>query len=154
MIPIRATVDPGINTAIAVWYGKRNIPTVQSFSVRAGIGEMKQLALLCKYFHSNMLVYQPKECFIESDEFWKGDLRSETSAEKGNLTLLSHIIGSYYGICFELGIDCHFIKAREWKGQMKKEIVARRVQMAIGQTYPSTHRMEAVGIGLALKGIL
>jgi len=139
---------------VALWSGVLPVPKIESFCAQSGIGEMNQLSILCSKFHAVMTKYYPKECYIESDEFWKGNLRSETSAGRGNLSLLAHIIGSYYGICFTLNIDCHFIKAREWKGQMSKEIVARRVQMAIGQMYSSSHITEAVGIGLALKGIL
>ena len=153
-ITTRATVDPGINTGIALWVDNNSIPLIESFSIQSGIGEMKQLFFLCSQFQKVMARYRPKECYIESDEFWKGDLRSETSAARGNLALLSHIIGAYYGISCQLRIDCHFIKAREWKGQMNKDIVARRVEMAIGLKYTSSHITDAVGIGLALRGVL
>lgn len=151
---IIATIDPGINTGIALWEDHVKLPVCKFIAVKSGIGEINQLESLCKGFYTIVLGCSARECVIESDEFWKGSLKSETSATRGNLSLLSHIVGAYFGVCSILHVKCSFIKAREWKGQMSKEIVARRVEMALGIRYSSSHITDAVGIGLALKGLL
>ncbi|GAG23731.1 unnamed protein product, partial [marine sediment metagenome] len=51
------------------------------------------------------------------------------------------------------GSDVVYFTANEWKEQLTKGAVDKRIKRAIGEVYPE-HVSDAVGMGLAVQGLL
>ena len=77
---------------------------------------------------------------------------SQTAIRKGTLFELSYLVGRYEEICYQHDIKCKIINAPEWKGQMDKDITAAKIKMINGETYPSEHITDAVGMGFGIVG--
>ena len=70
------------------------------------------------------------------------------------------MIGGYTFQAKDYGPGCNkveIILPRKWKGQMNKDVVKARVELAdpslIGKIH-TDHTMDAVGIGFSFKGVL
>lgn len=102
--------------------------------------------------------YKPELLGIENPELWSGSAVSQSAAAKGNLGKLSFLVGCIshsfysYDILHGSGDATQILfTPREWKGQLSKEMVIRRIQnyWAIN---PSNHEADAVGMGLHFLG--
>jgi hypothetical protein len=152
------TVDPGIHTGIAYFqFATTQCPVI--YEINAGKGKIEdRIRNLSEQFQEVIILVNKSrtvvECYIESVEWWEGDLISRTSSSRGNLSFLAYIVGVYSAVCFQNNIKVHLLPARAWKGQMSKEVTAERVRRVNGMTYKSSHLTDAVGIGLSLQGVL
>ena len=152
------TIDPGINTGIAHWKTHdEKMPCVWEIRCPGKMSIEERLKFIAGEF--NILLLDEiratiSSCYIESVEYWEQDLISRTAATRGNLSFLAYIIGVYSSICFQHGIAVHLLPARQWKGQMDKDVTAERIRRVNGITYKNSHITDAVGIGFALQGVL
>ena len=146
------TIDPGLNghTGWAKWYG--NIPTPYKTGVtKAWTGEHWEQEARLTALEILTASNGVNAVFIEMPEFWAGSVKSYTSTAKGDLFKLSFLVGC---ISAALGtVPLNLLTPRQWKGQLKKAMVDRRIFAAIGKEYPE-HISDAVGMGLFLKGML
>ena len=153
------TIDPGINTGIAHWktHNDKN-PDVYEIRCKTNVSIEKRL--LDIHVEFNTLLYSIEEinstvsCYIESVEYWEQNLISRTAATRGNLSFLAYIIGVYSSVCFQHEVEVYLLPARQWKGQMDKDVTAERIRRVNGITYKNSHITDAVGIGFALQGVL
>jgi len=158
------TVDPGWNTGMAYWIGDYTplVFVIKEPPKRKKIKlEPTRLAYMFTEFKSFLMSKKVKLCVIEGVELWAGNVRSMTSASRGDLFALAYIVGGYLSICQQLGIRTKLVyprgnKAKEkirWKGQLDNEALDERIMMINGVTYKE-HVREAVGIGFSIMGIL
>jgi hypothetical protein len=152
------TVDPGIHTGIAHFpWPKTSVPTIYECNAGKGKIEDKLESLHGQFQEAITLANEERtvvDCYIEGVEWWEGDLISRTAGSRGNLSFLAYIVGVYSSVCVVNNIKVHLVLAREWKGQMSKEVTAERVRRVNGLTYKSPHITDAVGIGFSLQGVL
>jgi len=97
-----------------------------------------------------------KGVWCEFPEFWD-NLGGKVSARKGSLVKLAFIVGVYARISWELGTEFNIVPVREWKGQLPKEIVNRRIVEMVGleaceRVGLRTHAWDAAGIALFARG--
>lgn len=148
------TVDPGLGTGYAYWSGT-NCPMTGVFKIKREKGDTDEFTIhfaLIK-FREVLDRFKPRICYIEKMETWAASRKSMMSTLRGNLFLVQSIVAGYGTLCDSAGIEYHFIKAREWKGQLPDEVVDLRIKRAINQEYPQ-HISSAVGMGLSIVGLL
>lgn len=146
------TIDPGNNTGYAVWEPNKRKPVTGI--IRSTEKEVEAfLYIMLGQMEEVVEIHKPFRAVIEGVQVW-GDLKSITSARRGNLMKLSYLVGGYFTLFGLQGIGCKIVNPQHWKGQMNKDAVALRVEREIGETYKTDHVTDAVGIGLAERGIL
>ena len=151
----KMSVDPGLNTAYAIWDEDIELIDTGVFRIRSGkYTSEKKLCDLWRSFNAITRKSKITECCIEGVQVWMGSTRSVTAASTGKLMLLSYLVGGYCHICHLEGISFRIINPTEWKGQMSKEVVKRRVERALGQNFDNEHIVDAIGLGLSTWGDL
>lgn len=76
------------------------------------------------------------------------------AATLGSLSKLCYLIGAIGHACKTAGVPFHLVPVLDWKGQLPKEVVNRRIQKIL-KCSEKTFRADewdAVGIGLWIKG--
>jgi hypothetical protein len=148
-----ATCDPGLNTAIAYWGYNKRVPLkteVFHCSTKVKTHEQKladlQLGLIAHY-------YKCKKFYIEGVSVYSGSLKSMASATRGDLSLLSYIVGVYLSIFMYLKIDCEILSS-QWKGQLDYDTLRLWVKRINGHEYKTEHEVSAVGMGLYVNKLL
>lgn len=91
--------------------------------------------------------------FIEGIQVYSSSAKSMKSAFKGDLIFLAELSGVFLAEASRFTPNAHILLPREWRGNMKDEVVVRRIQRATGQTFRE-HESDAVGIGLSVLGKL
>jgi Holliday junction resolvasome RuvABC endonuclease subunit len=76
--------------------------------------------------HMLLINYWPKRVFLEFPEYWAGSIGSQ-ARESGSVFKLYFLCGSLYQVAKEL-CEVKLVKPSEWKGQLKKEIVRKRLK--------------------------
>lgn len=94
-----------------------------------------------------------KTVVIEMPRLFAGDAKSMASAKKGDLFKLSYLVGALALQAKQItGNVAVLVEPAEWKGQLPKDVMLRRmvrVWPALGVT---SHVADACGIGLAAQG--
>lgn len=151
------SVDPGIGgTGVAIWdptypkpaYTKviRPLPNLEWMANSEHIS--KEFLNLLKTYE-----YLVDEVYIE----WPGlhqTAAGMASAARGDIFKLMFLVGALTQQCWTNNWIMVAVPVAQWKGQMSKEAVAKRVATKLGcqpDAYPN-HVMDAVGIGLAVRG--
>lgn len=150
------TVDVGDHTGWAFWDGKTEPADWGMITLDRNVKGLEvQLGYMQRRFKCLLEDIKPELCVLEGVEFWAGNLRSMTSARRGNLSKLSYLVGMYMATCLEKGIDVRILLAREWKGQLKDPMVHSRVFNLTGIQLKKgeQHISDAIGIGLSLQGL-
>ncbi len=144
-------IDPGDKTGWAFFNGSLTPVTGQiNLPRRKGLEAWSdQLRFMSNCFFTLLLEHGPRLVVMEGVEFWSGSAKSRMAASRQNLFKLAYLVGSYARCCQAAEIPFEIVPARVWKGQMDKRAVALRVQRVNGETYPTTHITDAVGIGFA-----
>ena len=156
------TIDPGFHTGLALWDGDLE-PRIDSINVSSKKSiktlEDKLDDMWMKfegYLADNILDIEL--VVIEGVETWSGSSKSKVASTTGSLSKLSYLIGGYCQLCREYGIAFKIISVRDWKGNLPKEVVEKRVISKCNLTYTkgkiTDHIYDAVGIGLAMMGKL
>jgi hypothetical protein len=149
------TMDIGRHTAIAHWEGKR-YPYTFEMSVPKKIHKAEEfLAYQQDQFESyidcqkNIAGKQIHLAYIEAVEYWEGNMTSRTAAVRGDLALLSYLLGVYFAVCQSNNIEVRLMSARAWKGNLDKDATVERVKRINGMTYTSEHITDAVAFGFS-----
>jgi len=90
---------------------------------------------------------------IEAPELWTGSAKSIASAASGKLLKLAYLVGGMVHVCHQMEIECVHLSPGDWKGQLPKEAMQKRVTRMLGCTFKE-HEYDAVGMGLSAMGWL
>lgn len=91
---------------------------------------------------------------IEFPQVWKHSLRSQASSDSGDLFKLTYLIGLLAGLSAKYtDIKPTIFHPMDWKGQLPKEVVLRRLLKLCGTKF-NNHVADAVGMGYAAQGLL
>lgn len=164
---VTLTVDTGMNTGWALWRYSPSINSRVFFdtwgTIKAkGKDTEERLGSLFYQFKNILCSYLPHYVYLEGQEMWSGNVTSVASAGSGSLFKLSYITGMYFGEVCEAGARPIIVNPTQWKGQLTKNATDLRIQRAF-INFPkvreqlekeSEHARDAIGIGLALTGVL
>lgn len=147
------TVDVGINTAFARWDGSY-LPEVETIKGKSTKNIELYLQDMRDKFSTTLISFKYwknlKKVFIEGTQYIGDDLRSITSARRGDLAVLSYLVGVYASQCIAFEIPFKILTAAQWKGQLTKKATAERVYRINKQRYKNEHIRDAVGMGFSL----
>jgi len=157
------TVDPGIGgTGIAYWdmisrgRSKPHLPdTVKAITSKEPVWESKVEAITAT-FSGVLEALKPNWVIIEFQELWAGSASSMASASGGSLFKLTYLTGQFGKAvndrCPNMAV---LIGPSGWKGQLSKKAIDLRIRRAFGKKvkFPN-HVSDAVGMGLAIQGVL
>lgn len=106
-----------------------------------------QLADWIRFVYSKKTPYKISHVLLEVPEYWGGSAVSHAATVRGDLLKLGMLCGSINHALIMLlpGVPIRFVKPREWKGQLTKNMVDIRVVDALGESYPN-HALDAVGM--------
>ena len=168
-IPNKLSVDPGLNgTGIAVWYGggfwlNTKMPAPISVEV-ISIPTVVKKQPLEWYERADLYMNRLVPYLANADELWVefplffDDAGGHMVAKKGDLAKLTAYVGMLMNQCTHYGVAYHLFTPNEWKGQMPKDLVERRLKTFLGQAACDrldikSHGWDAVGIGLHARGM-
>lgn len=149
----KITIDPGISgTGYAIWDSRWKLLHHGVLLPPASLlWELKAYNLieqLLGLVTSNSCV----EGYIEMPQLFQsaGGL---VTANSGALVKLSWFVGM---VCGGLRPHCPLrpVEVNQWKGQLPKEVVIRRIQRVLPSCKATSHDWDAIGIGLYIKGDL
>lgn len=155
-------IDPGLfgHTGFAIWYRQRvkmsDIKEFKLYDLTPQItGKVKRTDFSweadARHIAHHLRAYASRfeQAVIEMPEFWSGSAKSFTSTARGDLFKLSFLVGAIYYALSRIGVNVTLVSPRQWKGQLSKEMVNRRIQRILNnkEHYPD-HEADAVGIGL------
>ena len=153
------TVDPGLGgTGWAYWSElslpvDAAVPPDDSDVIHPSKGPLEER--IADVAHDLMSVTRANNIYrfvVESPMLWPGSPKSQASAERGDLFKLAMVVGAIIGATPSY-MDVVLVPAHVWKGQMDKRAVHARIRRALGRKYRE-HEADAVGIGLAIQGVL
>jgi len=150
------TIDPGVNTGIALWVEKKLFAV---YSVRTKKDSIPERVIdLTSKLDSIVLPFIIDKVIIESVAFYATNNKSMVSAQRGDLFFLSYIIGAYIKTLSKYTDNITLIPANRWKGQLTKEATLLRVKNSVDNFHvyniKNNHEIDAVGIGLSHFGAL
>jgi hypothetical protein len=152
----RVSIDSGENLGVAVWDAARwrtlcpplrtavlvPSPRARSYVDKTqSVGE-RLWALLDAYTVTHMYVEWP----IHMDS-----AKGHAAAVEGNIIKLAYNVGWLGCIAYGKGAVFVPVPVNQWKGQLPKRVVQRRLRAKLGKWY-GDHAADAVGIGLNAKG--
>jgi hypothetical protein len=146
------TIDPGIHTAVAIWYSDTKYPA-ELFTVNEkGIIQNARKAFReCMELISNPNLYKT---FIEGVRVYGSSAKSVTSATRGDLQELAYRVGALNALFSSETGSVEIIQPNEWKGQLDDRALRLRIKRATGIRPNNPHEAATVGMGLALRGWL
>ena len=149
------TVDPGDNSGWAYWNGT-DCPDYGVISLKGKEKEYEdvdKLALLSLRFSTLLRQFRPEHVVLEGINLWGGSAQSMASASRGNSFYVAYLVGAYLHCAVQARAQTRIMTVQQWKGQLPKEEVIRRVRLINGIVYPN-HIADAVGIGFSIQGRL
>jgi len=146
------TIDPGLaGTGVAIWSaaefnGRSATPVYhKAFRKNALDPYLQEFSELIKW-------YGVTKVWIENAHYHgTGSAKGQMVASSGGLVKLAKFIGAVQGLCFALGVQIRTVDVPEWKGQLPKEVVNKRILAVWPECACTTHDWDAVGIGLYLQ---
>jgi Holliday junction resolvasome RuvABC endonuclease subunit len=93
------------------------------------------------------------EAYIEFPEVWSDSAKSLASNRKGDLLILSALIGAISRTIADQNIPVKWLTPRQWKGQLTKEVVIKRIEKTVPELKGKlkNHAADAVGMALHLQ---
>ena len=166
------SIDPGIRgTGLCVWnsstWGQivsktnrqiniRNLPIhVENFNPRAGDNWMWTSERYHEKFHELVQRFTIRKVFCEFPQFFASEIGLAATG-KGDIHKLACLVGVFAGATWEYGGQFTPILVNDWKGQLPKAAVERRIcdrLPTITDCFdPQSHSWDAIGIGLYAQG--
>lgn len=152
------TIDTGANIGWAAWevsaWARLEPPYGNGVIYeRPRMTWEESLLDVLKTFRRDVLVpLTPSTCYLEKPKYHEA--RGQATARSGALVKLAIAAGAEMAICTEFSA-IRWVEIADWKGQMPKDAVERRIRKRLGdeacQNFRS-HAWDAVGIGLHAKG--
>ncbi len=153
-------LDPGIVTGAAVWADRLDAMPVATATFRSSTQFRNWLLngqIVANQLKKWLGQYQFQiDCpgFIEEPAFFDTS-GGHMVARRGDFCKLAMIAGWEIGILSQFCIVPRLVGIQNWKGQLPKAIVRDRIQNVLGKSFTgSEHEWDAVGIGLAARGML
>ena len=108
------------------------------------------------WFESIFFTLKPNHVILEFPEFWEMSLKSNTAVRGGGLFKLAYLTGTLGMVSFQrTKKEPTLIAPRDWKGQLPKDSVKRRIQLRFPQLEGiRDHETDAIGMGLSAQDIL
>ena len=146
------TIDPGISgTGYAIWNQKWNLllaggiyePRVHNWMSK-GRAIAVGIFRICKKYRVNKV-------YIEFPRFMQS-IGGQVTAKSGALVKLCWMVGFLSAVLMDKKQE--LIEVNKWKGNLPKDIVEKRVRRILPKLSKNlkSHTVDAIGIGLYLKG--
>lgn len=162
---IRISIDPGLSGAgIAIWSSKNwNTPKgllscylLKATSRKKITWEMQGQKMALE-LQALIKGFDVEKIYCEFPILYANNAKGLAAAANGSVMKLSYVVGCF-ATTVELG-KFEAILVRDWKGQLSKEIIIRRIKRKLGESFCkslsiTSHCWDAVGIGLYAKGCL
>lgn len=143
------SIDPGIRgTGYAVWDNKWNL-------IEHGILTSKEDEWHSKFPDLSVQMvriirkHKIKKAYIEEPQKFQGKF-GDMVANRGDLVKLSMFVGFLSG---RMNIQVECVRVIDWKGTLPKDVVEKRVERLIPGLKAKSHAIDAIGIGLYVKGV-
>jgi hypothetical protein len=156
----RASMDPGgTGAGLCIWPEEewnQCLPPVWMQNVypvrRVGPWLDRTMSVLSQ-IADHLDNFKPSHLYCECPQFFEGT-RGMASAGSGDLVKLCLFTGGIIEVCRVRDTRLHLIDVNEWKGQLPKDVVERRIYKRLPQLEGviSAHVVDGVGIGLYAKG--
>lgn len=152
-------IDPGIQTGVAVWADRLDEmpvatatfrPRKEQSWIQGAVSVTTQLSQwLRQYqFQKDTLGFIEEPAFFDTSS-------GHMIARRGDFCKLAMIAGWELGVLSQFVIVPRLVGIQNWKGQLPKAIVRDRIREVLGKSFTgSEHEWDAVGIGLAARGML
>ena len=88
---------------------------------------------------------------VEKPQYFDG-YRGHTAAQSDSLVKLAHFTGLLQGYINGITRTMMFIPISAWKGQLSKEQTLIRVMKTLGTINATAHGIDAIAMGLYVKG--
>jgi len=150
------TVDPGIGgTGVAQFISSEEAPIETVSIVSRRKGWRAKVDGIVEAFMSMLDedLESPTCVVFEFQELWSGSSTSMAAGSKGDLFKLTFLTGRLAQVAYDAGAEVVLVKPGEWKGQLSKKAVDRRIDRALGLAF-GNHVSDAVGMGLAMQRVL
>ena len=170
------TLDTGMSgTGIAVWSDQR----IYELEPPLAVGNVYPTKLQSKPLYSAndswwfraasvmghltrwLTMWNPVLVVAEFPEFFQSSARGHAATTEGDTFKMAYFAGCIGNWCEVSGVEYKLITPREWKGQTSKETIERRIRVRLSDerwagwdAALSAHAVDAVGMGLWLKGYL
>lgn len=142
---MRITIDPGIGgTGWAIW-NKNWLLKSWGIIIPKGKVEHEKITNICLQLQFICYGNMVKEVYIEYPQVFRTDI-----ALSGALTKLGFAVGMITGCLLPRKFE--LIEVTKWKGQLPKEVVAKRIRKILPNKKIDSHAYDAVGIGLYKRG--
>jgi hypothetical protein len=167
------TVDPGVFTMGAClwdekeWYSERLALPELAVNVDLKEHERKRtepmqamnaiVQMLRPWFEEDPITY----CYCEKPQIWTS-ARGMAGAIKGHVLQLEMFRGILFSLCQEFSTEFKDVKILDWKGQLPKQKVNKRLRDIILKEYKrdwdvamlsrGEHDWDALGMGFYLQG--
>jgi Holliday junction resolvasome RuvABC endonuclease subunit len=155
---ILISVDPGLNgTGWAIFNsGKKGISLldVGVITDRKSDSFQKRGENILKDLEVIMDGREMFELAVEFPSFFQSS-HGEMVARRGDLVKLAWFVGVISGAVIARDMPLRIVEVNEWKGQLKKDVVIRRIERKfpeVSEHKIKTHAWDAVGIGLYCLG--
>jgi Holliday junction resolvasome RuvABC endonuclease subunit len=161
--PAVMSIDPGVELGWALW-NTPHTPNVLPHPISTGIckanGRLPWLERITKTMSSfseilNSMTsrYHIEKMYCEWPAYFD-DVGGQVSAGSGALVKLAVAVGHIAQIAHERDVEFMPVKVADWKGQVSKEVVIRRIRrrLNVSESRFHTHEWDAVGIGLHALG--
>lgn len=146
---MQITIDPGTNgCGYAIWDSKWNLSYYGVLSSSNKDWNIKR-SEIAKKLKAKVVNYGVTKGYIEEPAKFHGTFGNMV-ADRGDLVKLSIFVGYVEGF---LGIPMERIRVIDWKGQLPKDVVIKRINKILPKIRATSHDADAIGIGLYLKGV-
>lgn len=148
------TVDPGLTgTGWAVW--DKNWELIDHGVIKAKSNltpQQDRKQILSSRLHTQIAIFSPEIMYIEYPAKFSS-VKGDMVAGRGDLVKLAQLVGYFHAYFNAKGLRTLDVTVNEWKGQMPKEAVMRRIKRLLPKVRPHSHDYDAIGLGLYLKGV-
>lgn len=157
------TIDPGIgSTGWAYWDTSSLEPRATGIiKTSPAVWSLHAKAQGVSLVHDVLSVNRKRrsmQIFCEFPSFFAGNSGGMAASQSGSIQKLAYLVGVYSAMMTAEFPTSVFtpILVRDWKGQLPKEVVIRRIKSILGEHACKQFQKDiwdAVGIGLAIKGV-
>lgn len=162
-------IDPGLGGTGWAYFGVCNKLTKDVYSIpelnahlvtgviksksKKGADWLDRSSDILQQFSEVMDEFTPTHVVIEWPQVWRTSQTSMAATLSGDLLKLAHLCGMLNCEARLNDAEIHYFTPSQWKGQLPKDVVDRRIKQVIDRSFPN-HAADAVGIGLAVQGLL
>jgi hypothetical protein len=160
------TIDPGDNTALAVWeedkvvrtYFTKLTPKQKKLSL--AVRQCLIVSQVKHFFTLEAMKIDPSDVpslIIEGVSLWGNSQKSQAAALRGDSFRLAYIVGGIVEAFVSLFNDPEevvVIDVRTWKGSLPTPILEKEVERFTGEFPDNEHLACAIGIGMNQLGLL